>query len=401
MHSSAPVRKRDLKLGIVATHPIQYHIPWYQLLAAQNNIRLKVYYVLLPNTTQQGVGFSETFSWDIPLLEGYEWQLLRNSVKRPGLEGFFSSRVYRIDKVFKKDTPDVVILTGWHSFSLLQALFACKRIGIACLVRGESNALKPRSLTLKFIHRILLSFYDGFLAIGDSNRAFYLQNGVKKKIIFDCPYFIDNIRFSKQAFKLRNKRDEIRLSWNIPKEAFCFLFAGKLIPKKRIFDLLRSLKKALNTTSPLFLLVVGTGKLMKDAARLAKYYNLPVTFAGFLNQTEITRAYVAADCLVLPSDYGETWGLVVNEAMACNLPAIVSDRVGCGPDLVDSGVTGSIFPFGDLNALASKMLDAASDHGRLRRMGEIARARVHNHYSVERAVDGTMKAIETIIGPFR
>ena len=167
MHSSTPRRTRVVKLGIFATHPIQYQIPWFQHLAAQNNIRLRVYYALLPNPTQQGVGFNEAFSWDIPLLEGYNWQLLANSVKRPGLDGFFSSRVSNVNRVFKKDAPDLVILTGWQSISLLQALWACKRSGTPCLVRGDSNALKPRSLPLQLFHRILLSFYDGFLAIGD------------------------------------------------------------------------------------------------------------------------------------------------------------------------------------------------------------------------------------------
>ncbi|MGB5616534.1 MAG: glycosyltransferase family 4 protein, partial [Desulfobacterales bacterium] len=354
-----------------------------------------------PNPTQQGVGFNETFSWDIPLIEGYKWQLLSNSVKKPCLDGFFSNRVSNIDRVFKKDTPNVVILTGWQSFSLLQALWACKRSRTPCLVRGDSNVLKPRSLPLQFFHRILLSCYDGFLAVGCYNRKFYLKNGIKKKLIFDCPHFIDNIRFFQQSVKLREMKEAIRASWSIPLKATCFVYAGKIVPKKRIFDLLRSLQKAIKVKTPLYLLVVGTGRLLAAASSFVAERKLPVTFAGFLNQTEIARAYVAADCLVLPSDYGETWGLVVNEAMACGLPAIVSDRVGCGPDLVNEGMTGSIFPFGDVDALANKILDAASDHGKLRKMGESARTRVFNDYSVERAVKGTIKALESIVGPLR
>ncbi len=103
----------------------------------------------------------------------------------------------------------------------------------------------------------------------------------------------------------------------------------------------------------------GTGVLGNEATALATESGLPVSFAGFLNQTEITQAYAAGDCLVLPSDYGETWGLVVNEAMVCGLPAIVSDRVGCGPDLVEPGVTGAVFPFGDIPALAKQLCDMA------------------------------------------
>ena len=123
---------------------------------------------------------------------------------------------------------------------------------------------------------------------------------------------------------------------------------------------------------------------------------LPVTFAGFLNQTEITKAYVAADCLVLSSDYDETWGLVVNEAMVCGLPAIVSDRAGCGPDLIEEKVTGLIYPFADVEALAEKMIYMAEDTDRMREMGRQAKELVLREYSVERAVEGAMKALKKV-----
>ena len=122
---------------------------------------------------------------------------------------------------------------------------------------------------------------------------------------------------------------------------------------------------------------------------------MPVSIDGFLNQTEMPNAYAAADCLVLPSDFGETWGLVVNEAMVCGLPAIVSDRVGCGPDLVQDGVTGAIFPFGDVNELARRMIEMAADREKRESMGEQAVIRVRE-YTVERAAEGTMAAFNFV-----
>src|SRR4029077_8667220 len=88
----------------------------------------------------------------------------------------------------------------------------------------------------------------------------------------------------------------------------------------------------------------------------------PVSFAGFLNQTEISRAYVAADCLVLPSDHGETWGLVVNEALASGLACLVSDACGCAQEL--TGESGS-FQFSNIPGLASKLIRVANDRGEL------------------------------------
>lgn len=145
------------------------------------------------------------------------------------------------------------------------------------------------------------------------------------------------------------------------------------------------------------LLVVGDGELRQLAMAQANRSRLPVTFAGFLNQSHMARAYTAADCLVLPSDHGETWGLVVNEAMACGLPAIVSDRVGCGQDLVVEGVTGFTFPFANVARLADLMTDCALDPVRLGELGSRAREHVRA-YSIENAARATLDAVRYVTG---
>jgi glycosyltransferase involved in cell wall biosynthesis len=198
---------------------------------------------------------------------------------------------------------------------------------------------------------------------------------------------------------LRLQRAELRRGWSIPSEATSFLFCGKLVPKKHPLDFLSAVQRAVAAGVPLHALVVGDGELLANARAMAEQMRLPVTFAGFLNQTEIVRAYVAADCLVLPSDAGETWGLVVNEAMACGLPAIVSDMVGCGPDLVIPMKTGASFPVGDVDALARCLIQLGPDRSRLRAMGAAAQERVLAHYTVERAVDGTLAALDSLVSP--
>jgi len=193
-------------------------------------------------------------------------------------------------------------------------------------------------------------------------------------------------------------RKEIRAKWGIENSAFTFLFCAKFIRKKRPADLLQALALMQNNYmhgNSVHLLMVGDGELRTQCETFAREKGLAVTFAGFLNQSEIVRAYVAADCLVLPSDFGETWGLVVNEAMACALPAIVSDRVGCGPDLVKEGVTGEIFPFGSIEALAEKLISFAQNPNRARAMGRSARELIKD-YSVERVVEGTISAVRYV-----
>jgi len=114
-----------------------------------------------------------------------------------------------------------------------------------------------------------------------------------------------------------------------------------------------------------------------------------------LNQSRIVEAYVAADCLVLPSDGRETWGLVVNEAMACSRPAIVSNVVGCAPDLVRDGRTGAIFRLGDVGQLSKILIAFAREPARVRTMGERAGEGLRP-YSLEAAVQGVVDAVEAV-----
>ena len=169
------------------------------------------------------------------------------------------------------------------------------------------------------------------------------------------------------------------------------------MPKKRVADLLAARALARRERPEARALIVGDGVEAERLRGLAAQLGVPATFAGFLNQTEISRAYVAADCLVLPSDVRETWGLVVNEAMVHGRPAIVSDRVGCGPDLVSDGETGSGFPCADQEALARAIGDVAASAELRRAMGERARARVAQ-YSVDRAIRGTREGIAFATG---
>lgn len=384
---------RRVRTAIFATHPIQNQAPWFRGLARAPELELEVFFGMVPDAAQQGVGFGVPFAWDVPLLGGYDHAVLENVARRPGVAAFGGCDTPGVASVLRAWRPDVAILTGWHSKMLVQAWWACVRQGVPRIVRGEANALRARPAWKRLAHRCWLAGFDRFLAIGAANREFYLQAGIPASRIHDCPYGVDSERFEAAADALRARRDELRRQWSIPADATCFLFCGKLAAKKRPLDLLAALQRALRAGANAHVLVVGDGELMGAARALAGAEGLPVSFAGFLNQSGIVDAYVAADCLVLPSDAGETWGLVVNEAMACGLPAIVSDRVGCGPDLVLPGVTGAIHPAGDVDALAERLVLLARNPAALRAMGAQARERVRERHSVERAVEGTLAAV--------
>ena len=384
-----------IKLGVLTTHPIQYQIPWFRALSEIPEVDLTVFFCMLPNKRQQGDGFNVAFEWDIPLLEGYRYRILENVSKAPSVTTFLGCDTPDVHMIVKKENFDAFIVNGWVAKSCLQLLAACRRYRVPCIVRGESNTLRPRAWWKRAVHRLLLSNYAAFLHIGKANRDFYLRNGIKAEQIFFAPYCVDNERFAAAARTLAPMRKELRKDWNIPEDSFVFLFCAKFVPKKRPMDLLMAIDRVVRRKNApsAHALLVGAGEMLTDCRAFVKVHGTPASFAGFLNQSEIPRAYVAADCIVLPSDNGETWGLVVNEAMACGLPAVVSDQVGCHPDLIVPGVTGELFHFGDTVAMAERLEKLARHPERTENMGEAARRRIRG-YCYERVVRGTLAALE-------
>lgn len=399
-----------MKVGILTTHPIQYQVPWFRLLAKTPGIDLTVFFCMIPDAAQQGEGFGVPFQWDVPLVNGYPYRLLKNVSRKPSATTFFGCDTPEVARVVRNEGFDAFIVNGWVAKSCLQLLAACTRYNVPCIVRGESNDIRPRARWKRLVHRQLMKRFSAFLCIGESNRRFYIANGVPPGKLYSAPYCVDNEWFESAASESGPSRDEIRDALGIPREAVVFLFSGKFIDKKRPMDCIDGLRIATEITSArtaevsgstppeIHLLMVGSGDLLANCRAVADRDHLPITFAGFLNQSELPRAYAAADCLVLPSDDGETWGLVVNDAMVCGLPAIVSDRVGCQPDLVIPSVTGKVFPLGDVSALGELMAALAQDPHRLVSMGEAARDRVRS-YNYDEVVRGTMAALSAVCGP--
>ena len=381
------------RLAIVETHPIQYKVPWFRLLHERPDVDLTVFYCMLPDTHQQGDGFGLSFEWDIPLLEGYTYRVLENRAAQPSVTSFFGCDTPDIRRKLN-DGWDAVIVNGWVTKSCIQTLLACRRLGIPCIVRGESNNLRSRAAWKRLIHRVLLHQYSACLYIGQNNRQFYRDNGVPDERLFFAPYCIETERFAQACESARMRRNELRQRWGIPEDSLCFVFSGKFIPKKRPGDILSALQllQKQHCTQQPHLLMVGDGELRTELEATAKAHALPVSFTGFLNQSQLPEAYAAADCMILPSDNGETWGLVVNEAMACGLPAIISDQVGCHSDLIIEGTTGFTYPCGNPNALAMHIHSLMNNPQKNLSMGKAAKKHI-TAYSYQAIVDGTLQAL--------
>ncbi len=382
-----------LRLFAVETHPIQYKAPLFRRLAADPRIDLTVLYAMIPDAAQQGAGFGVAFEWDVPLLEGYRHEILENRARHPSVTTYSGCDTPGICDLLRQGQPDAVLVNGWVAKTCLQALWACRWLGIPCLVRGEANRLRSRAVWKQVFHRLLLRKYDGYLAIGSANRDFYRFHHCREDRIFFVPYAVDNEFFALQAEMRTERRDELRDSFGIPHDACVFLFAGKLEEKKHPLDLLEALAllpQELRVRA--HVLVAGDGPLRTACQSVAQAKALPVSFAGFLNQSRLPDAYAAADVLVLPSDAGETWGLVVNEAMASGRPAVVSRAAGCCEDLIVEGKTGQSFDVHDRQQLAEILGGYVREPGLARRQGRAAADHIQA-FGHGPAVDGMASAV--------
>lgn len=375
------------------SHPTQYHSPWFRSLARRSEIEIKVFYCWQPDAAAQGDGFDVSFQWDLPLLDGYPHAFLKNVATRPGFN-FAGCDTPEIADLIASREFDAWVINGWRVKSEWQAIRACWKHMVPMMIRGDSHLLDDRSPQKRIAKRMVLGRwiprFDRCLTVGKLNEAYYKFYGADSSRFFPVQHFVDNEQFAARAAEVDVEKQ--RQLWKIAKDKTVFLFAAKFIDKKQPLPAIKAFEKVCARDAAVHLLMVGDGKLRPSCEEYAAARQLPVTFAGFLNQSQMASAYACADVLVLPSAYAETWGLVVNEAMACGVPAIVSDRVGCGPDLVLRDETGFVFPAGDLEALADAMFNYVENPALIKAHGRNARELI-SRYSIEAATEGAVSAV--------
>ncbi len=387
-----------IRLTAVLTHPIQYYAPWFRHIALRcPGLDLSVLYGTHPTAEQQGVGFDASFEWDLPLTEGYRCRLLR--APRPGdsvrSDRFWGLDVPEIGAAVRESRPDVVLLPGWHSITLVRALWACRRAGIPVLYRGDTHlGTRPggwRGPLWAARTRILLRRFSGWLAVGQRAHDYLRHFGAPAARIWASPHAVHNDFFAAAS---RDQRAASRERFGLRAEEFVVLFAGKLEPKKRPLDVVRALALLRPGAA---LLVAGSGPIESGLREEGARLGVRVVWAGFVNQSEMPRAYAAADCLTLPSDSGDSWGLVVNEALATALPCVVSERVGCVSDLVTSGVTGEVVPFGDVTALAAALerVRARLDAGQPYSAACLERVAAYSYDAATAGLEAACRALAT------
>jgi glycosyltransferase involved in cell wall biosynthesis len=398
--------KRKYRVLFLLSHPVQYAAPLFRLLAQDERLEILVAYCSLQGAEPgKDPDFGVEVAWDVPLLDGYSWKLIPNRSPRPGIRSFLGLMNPGLWKLVRKGNFDAVVVYGYAYFSYWIALLAAKRTGVPILISADSvrlahqrggwwwkRWLKPPVIRLIF-HRVA----DVVLVPSTPARRFIESLGVPPARIGFTHYTVDNDYFTRASAGA--DRNTIRSSWRVAPEAVVVLFCAKLTRWKRPQDILEAFA-AICSEEPIqkagaLLVFAGDGPLRGELEACAEALRVQdrVRFLGFVNQSRLPGVYAASDLLVLPSEH-EAWGLVVNEAMSCGIPAVVSDQVGAGFDLITPGVTGEIYPVGNVEALAAILRRLVPDRNRLDSMGRAAFGRMAT-WSFREHLKGLVGAIET------
>ena len=398
-----PLQQRRIRLAIVCTHPIQYYAPVFRTLALSDAVHPRVYYTW--SQAFEGAtfdpDFGARFAWNIPLLEGYEHQFVKNTAKNPAASRFFGVKTPDLSREIGAWGADAVLIFGWPLYSHLRALMESKG-RLPVLFRGDStllDSIKPlRKLARRLLLRWVYSHVDMAIAVGENSLDYFRWCGLPPESIVIAPHSVDTLRFGDQAGDHGRKASEWRSRLGIPAECPVLVFAGKFTEKKDPILLLEAFVKLELSAHLIF---VGSGEL-DGRLRESAGERQDVHFVPFQNQSEMPSVYRLADVFVLPSrGPGETWGLAMNEAMASGRPVIAGSRVGGARDLIRTGETGWIFESGNSASLTHvlRIALALGRHGLLS-MGQVAQNWIAKWSTVE-AANGIERATLQAVLDFR
>jgi glycosyltransferase involved in cell wall biosynthesis len=383
-----------VRVAHLVSHPVQYLVPVYREISKNPDVDLTVYFY---SDTSIGkhfdVEFGREFEWSTPLLGGYKYRFLPSSKGKQTGKTFEWPNWDVLAEVIRQQY-DVIWINSYIGTNAWFARFAALLSGTPVFFRDDTNLLSPRPFWKRALKSIFLrNFLRGTWAlyVGEEARRYWTFYGIPAQRLFFSPHCVDNEFWSSKARELAPRRTEIRRSLGVDDDAPVILFCGKFIPKKQPLMLL-SAYSTVRKELPCWLVMVGDGSLRIDIETQIRESGIANTILpGFLNQDELPFAYTAADIFVLPSAFYETWGLVVNEAMNFGMPVVVSDKVGCGKDLVKDGWNGFVFPHTDERQLADRLRRLVKDAALRKEFGKNS-AKLIADYTVENCAKGIVRA---------
>ena len=383
------------RLAILASHVIQYQDPFFRRLAADPAIDLTVFYGSRAGAAvYRDADMQTSLRWDIEMLHGYRHVFPRNLGFGDGYTRLINPGV--IPAIARGGFDAVLLFLGWGTISSLLAMATCRITGTPFLLYGDSSFPPAEDswrarLRARFL-RIMFRLAGGFMVSGVLNAEYYRHYGADERRFFLLPWAIDNERFIEASRFAPGQREAMRASFGIAPEQVAFVFSAKLVARKDPMTLLRAVAR-MPHRHRVVVVFLGHGELREPLESFARAQSLNVRFAGFVNQADLPKHYAMCDAFVLPSVY-EPRGAVINEAMACGLPVVVTDRCGSIGDIVVEGENAFVYPAGDDAALMGA-LEALMERDLRERMGRRSREIIAT-WNYERGVEGVKRALAAV-----
>jgi glycosyltransferase involved in cell wall biosynthesis len=361
-----------------------YRIPVFNALAQHHGIDLHLIFLAENDCTQrQWLVYKEEIR--------FSYQVLRSWRRRVGRHSFLLN--WGAEVALQQAEPDFIICGGYNYFASWQSMSWAQRNRVPFGLWSESTTRDFRGgrMLVEFLKARFLRSCAAFVVPGKSSVEYLRTYGVSEEMIFTAPNAVDTQFFARRAAVVRSDAAMHREALGLP--ARFFLFAGRLVPEKGIFDLLSAygaLTPALR--KEMGLVFVGDGAARSALLQRAAAINPGcIQLVGFAQREQLPVYYALADIFVFPT-HTDPWGLVVNEAMACGLPVISSGAAGCVADLVENGWNGRVVSPGDIDQLAAAMDQLARDTELRSLMGQRSRERIEQ-YSPEAWAAGIASAV--------
>ncbi len=387
-----------IQVALFAPSPVPFKIPLYRRIAAADDVDLTVIYACSMGVRPATAGYSDSVVWDTALLDGYRSEFLSDADRTaPVATSITELASPEIIPRLVRGRFDVLWSEGYSWISNQFAILTQRARRMGVVMRDEQTLLHPRGLFKTLVKEVmvrsLFSALDAAVYISKENRRWLEHYGLPAERLFPCPYGPDTDLFTTEAARLRPQRESLRERFGVDPDAGpIILSVSRLAEAKQPAMLLEAFRRV-RAEHRCALVVVGSGPLEDELRALAERDQIPdVHLTGFLNQSEVTSAYAAADVFALLSGWGETFGVAVAEAMHFGLPLVLSDKVGSAPDLVGDGGNGFVVPRDDIDAATRALKALVADADMRERFGEASARRVAAR-GVDVAATGSLAAI--------
>jgi len=359
-----------------------YRIPVFNALAARKGISLHV--IFLSETD------ASTRQWRIYEDEiRFSYEVLPSWRRRVGKYNLLLNN--QVTSALSAAQPKILICGGYNYIASWQAQDWARRNRVPFLLWSESTAYDHRGLhfPVEWLKRKFLSKCEGFVVPGQSALEYVQQFASPAQKIFVARNAVDIELFARRQ-SIRPTPERLRGELALPSRYF--LFVGRLVRPKGVFDLLEAYQALPSELrESISLVFAGDGPMRAELEALARdIYPGCVQFPGFVHRDELASYYALAECLVMPT-HTDPWGLVVNEAMACGLPVICTNVAGCAADLIREN--GILVPPANSAQLSDAMQRLATRPD-LRQFMAAASVKLIQEYSPEACASGFAEAAE-------